>query len=41
MGTDSGIDHLLIKFPGKMLQISLKTHQIITRADFCAFCGQD
>lgn len=40
MGTDSEIDHLLIKFPGKMLQICLKTHQLITKADFCVFCDQ-
>ena len=38
MGTDSEIDHLLIKFPGKMLQICLKTHQLITKADFWMFC---
>jgi len=23
-----------------MLQIRLKTHQLITKADFCAFCDQ-
>lgn len=23
-----------------MLQIRLKTHQLITKANFCAFCGQ-
>lgn len=40
MGTDSGIDHLLINFNGKMLQIRLKTHQLITKAIFCAFCDQ-
>ncbi|TMS43885.1 hypothetical protein FGQ54_13925 [Acinetobacter lwoffii] len=40
MGTDCQIDHLLIKFLGKMLQIRLKTHQLITKANFCAFCGQ-
>jgi len=35
MGTDSKIDQLLINFSGKMLQIRLKTHQLITKADFC------
>ncbi|ENW91498.1 hypothetical protein F905_00029 [Acinetobacter sp. CIP 53.82] len=40
MGTDCQIDHLLIKFLGKMLQIRLKTHQLITKADFCAFYDQ-
>ena len=40
MGTDRQIDHFLIKFTGKMLQICLKTHQIITEADFCVFCDQ-
>jgi len=41
MGTDSGIDHLLINFNGKMLQIRLKTHQLITKATFCWFIGHD
>ena len=40
MGTDCQIDHLLIDFLGKMLQICLKTHQLITKANFCAFCDQ-
>ena len=40
MGTDCQIDHLLIKILGKMLQIRLKTHQLITKAIFCAFCDQ-
>jgi hypothetical protein len=40
MGTDSEIDCLLIKFNGKMLQIRLKTHQLITKANFCVFCDQ-
>jgi len=38
MGTDCQIDHLLIKIIGKMLQIRLKTHQLITKVIFCAFC---
>lgn len=38
MGTDCQIDHLLIRILGKMLQIRLKTHQLITKAIFCAFC---
>ncbi|SEM35519.1 hypothetical protein SAMN05216500_1321, partial [Acinetobacter sp. DSM 11652] len=33
MGTDCQIDHLLIDFLGKMLQICLKTHQLITKAN--------
>ncbi|WP_180034319.1 MULTISPECIES: hypothetical protein [unclassified Acinetobacter] len=37
MGTDRQIDRFLIKFTGKMLQIRLKTHQLITKAIFCAF----
>ena len=40
MGTDCQIDHLLIKILGKMLQIRLKTHQLITKANFCVFCDQ-
>ncbi|ENX25879.1 hypothetical protein F891_03090 [Acinetobacter sp. CIP 101966] len=40
MGTDCQIDHLLIDFLGKMLQIRLKTHQLITKTIFCAFCDQ-
>jgi len=40
MGTDCYIDRFLIKFTGKMLQIRLKTHQLIAKADFCAFCDQ-
>ena len=40
MGTDPKIDHFLINFLGKMLQIRLKTHQLITKANFCAFCDQ-
>ena len=39
MGTDSEIDYLLTKFLGEMLQIRLKTHQLITKANFCAFFG--
>ena len=38
MGTDRQIDRFLTKFTGKMLQMRLKTHQIITKADFCVFC---
>ena len=38
MGTLPRIDHLLNNFLGKMLQIRLKTHQLITKAIFCAFC---
>ncbi|ENW85182.1 hypothetical protein F906_02709 [Acinetobacter pseudolwoffii] len=40
MGIDCDIDRFLINFNGKMLQIRLKTHQLITKANFCAFCGQ-
>ena len=40
MGTDCQIDHLLIDFLGKMLQFCLKPHQLITIANFCAFCDQ-
>ena len=40
MGTDCQIDHLLIDFLGKMLQICLKTHQLIQKGNFCAFCDQ-
>lgn len=40
MGTDCQIDHFLTKFTGEMLQIRLKTHQLITKANFCAFCDQ-
>lgn len=40
MGTDCQIDRFLTEFTGKMLQICLKTHQIITKADFCAFFDQ-
>lgn len=40
MGTDCQIDRFLTEFTGKMLQICLKTHQLITTAIFCAFCGQ-
>jgi hypothetical protein len=41
MGTDCQIDHLLIDFLGKMLQIRLKTHQLITKAVFLPFLGYD
>ena len=41
MGTDYQIDHLLINFLGKMLQIRLKTHQLITKAVFLPFLGYD
>ena len=37
MGTDCQIDRFLTEFTGKMLQICLKTHQLITKADFCTF----
>ena len=40
MGADCQIDHFSIKFTGKMLQICSKTHQLITKADFCAFYDQ-
>jgi len=40
MGTDCQIDHFLANFTGKMLQIRLKTHQLITKANFCAFYDQ-
>ncbi|QKQ71767.1 hypothetical protein E5Y90_16235 (plasmid) [Acinetobacter sp. 10FS3-1] len=30
----------LTKFTGKMLQTRLKTHQLITKADFRIFCDQ-
>lgn len=40
MGTECQIDRFLIKFTGKMLQICLKTHQLITKANFCVFCDQ-
>ncbi|CRL96372.1 hypothetical protein ABR2091_pABR2091_0006 (plasmid) [Acinetobacter baumannii] len=40
MGTDGEIARFLIKFTGKMLQICLKTRQLITKANFCAFCDQ-
>ena len=40
MGTDCQIDRFLANFTGKMLQIRLKTHQLITKANFCAFCDQ-
>ena len=40
MGFVYQIDYFLIKFTGKMLQIRLKTHRIITEANFCAFCAQ-
>ena len=40
MGTDRQIDRFLTKFTGKMLQICLKTHQLITKANFCTFCDQ-
>ncbi|RDF67644.1 hypothetical protein DWA11_15665 [Acinetobacter baumannii] len=40
MGTDCQIDRFLTEFTGKMLQIRLKTHQLITKANFCAFYGQ-
>lgn len=39
MGTDYQIDYLLINFLGKMLQIRLKTHQLITKAVFLPFLG--
>ena len=39
MGTDCQIDRFLANFLGKMLQICLKTHQLITKAIFCAFCN--
>jgi len=40
MGADSEIDRFLTNFNGKMLQIRLKTHQLITKATFCAFGDQ-
>lgn len=40
MGTACQIDRFLANFTGKMLQICLKTHQLITKANFCAFCDQ-
>ncbi len=40
MGTYSDIDHFLTNFNGEMLQIRLKTHQLITKSGFCAFCDQ-
>ena len=40
MGTDCQIDRFLTEFTGKMLQICLKTHQLITKANFCVFCDQ-
>ena len=41
MGTDRQIDRFLIKFTGEMLQIRLKTHQLITKADFLPFLSHD
>ena len=38
MGTACQIDRFLTKFTGKMLQIRLKTHQLITKANFRMFC---
>ena len=40
MGIHTWIDRFLTKFTGKMLRIRLKTHQLITKANFCAFCDQ-
>ncbi|RDC51256.1 hypothetical protein DVA85_14610 [Acinetobacter sp. RIT592] len=40
MDTFTQIDRFLTDFTGKMLQIRLKTHQLITKANFCAFCDQ-
>ena len=37
MGTACQIDRFLTKFTGKMLQIRLKTHQLITKANFVRF----
>ena len=37
MGFVYQIDYFLIKFTGKMLQIRLKTHQLITKAVFLPF----
>ena len=41
MGTYSDIDHFLTNFNGEMLQIRLKTHQLITKADFLPFLSHD
>jgi len=41
MDTFTQIDRFLTDFTGKMLQICLKTHQLITKADFCWFIGHD
>ncbi|EXB95868.1 hypothetical protein J533_3780 [Acinetobacter baumannii 4749] len=38
MGSACQIDRFLVNFTGEMLQIRLKTHQLITKVDFCCFC---
>ena len=40
MGFVYQIDYFLIKFTGEILQSCLKTHLLITEANFCAFCAQ-
>ncbi len=41
MGADCQIDRFLVNFTGEMLQIRLKTHQLITKAVFLPFLGYD
>jgi len=37
MGSACQIDRFLVNLTGEMLQIRLKTHQLITKAVFCLF----
>jgi len=41
MGSACQIDRFLVNFNGEMLQIRLKTHQLITKAVFLPFLGHD
>ncbi|EJP48483.1 hypothetical protein ACINNAV18_C0007 (plasmid) [Acinetobacter baumannii Naval-18] len=40
MGKKAEIDHFLTNSIGEILQSCLKTHRLITEANFCAFCAQ-
>jgi len=40
LGRNAKIEHFLTNFIGEILQSCLKTHRLITEANFCAFCAQ-
>ena len=40
LGKNAEIEYFLTNFIGGIYQNCLKTHRLITEANFCAFCAQ-